>query len=162
MLTGQDNVGHVVAPVSSPTTTTAASVVLVLVVEELLVLQVQTRLAVGEQLTPVRHAPLVVCQELRRQQGSRLRPRGYRVRLGSQRGSEVKGQVSQSQVWRSCRGSQDHCRGQSQVSWPHPSRRSDNDVSTHRLRGLSSQLQAQVGVIQQRVEEGVLQGKGHT
>lgn len=67
------------APVPSPATTTDA-VVLVLVVEELLVLQIQTRLAVGEQLTPVGHAPLVVHQELRGKQGSRVRD--HRVRFG--------------------------------------------------------------------------------
>lgn len=127
-----------VLPVPSPTTT-ATTVVLALVVEELLVLKVQTRLAVGEQLAPVRHAALVVCQELRGKQGSRVRS-GV---TGSGQGSQIRG------------GSQ------GQVRWPHPSGGSD-DATTHLLRGLPSQLQAQVGVVQQGVEEGVLQVKGRT
>lgn len=140
MLTSQDDVGHVVLPVPSPTTT-ATTVVLALVVEELLVLKVQTRLAVGEQLAPVRHVALVVRQELRGKQGSRVR-------------SGVTGSGQGSQRVRSG-GSQ------GQVRWPHPSGGSD-DVTTHLLRGLPSQLQAKVGVVQQGVEEGVLQVKGRT
>lgn len=155
MLTSQDDVGHVVLPVPSPTTT-ATTVVLALVVEELLVLKVQTRLAVGEQLAPVRHAALVVRQELRGKQGSRVRS-GV---TGSGQGSQgVRSGGSQGQV-RGVRGS-DQGGSQGQVRWPHPSGGSD-DVTTHLLRGLPSQLQAQVGVVQQGVEEGVLQVKGRT
>lgn len=91
-LTSQDNVGHVVPPVPSH----AATVVLALVVEELLVLQVQTRLAVREQLVPVGHAPLLVHQELRGKQGSRVRAGVSRGHIRGEGGHGVRSGVTVS------------------------------------------------------------------